>query len=58
MAEAKFVVSIRELEQVKMLLYQLEQLRIQLAERRQPEAEDLHRILTRFTETKIEDDRI
>lgn len=57
MAEARFVVSIRELEQVKLLLYQLDQLRQQMVERGQPEAEDLLRILSRFTETSIEDDR-
>ena len=57
MAEARFVVSIRELEQVKLLLYQLDQLRQQMVERGQPEAKDLQRILERFTATDIEDDR-
>lgn len=57
MAEARFVVSIRELEQVKLLLYQLEQLRQQMDQRSLPEGGDLARILERFTATRIEDDR-
>jgi hypothetical protein len=54
----RIVVSVRELESVKLMVYQLQALHRQLAERRQPEAEDLMRILRRFTDTHIEDDRV
>ena len=58
MSETRIVVSIRELESVKLLVYQLQQLHRNLAERRQPEADDLMRIVRRFTDLKIEDDRV
>lgn len=54
----RIIVSIRELEQVKLLVYELQALRNQLAERRQPEAEDLTRILRRFTEIDVSEDRV
>ena len=58
MSEGRIVVSIRELESVKLMVYELQQLHRRLAQKRQPEAEDLMRILHRFTESHIEDDRI
>lgn len=57
MSEHRVIVSVRELEQVKLLVFELQQLHRHLAERGQPEADDLLRSLLRFTETHIEDDR-
>jgi hypothetical protein len=54
----RFVVSIHDLEQVKLLVFELKQLQRRLAERGQPEADDLLRSLQRFTETRFEDDRV
>lgn len=57
MAEARIVVSIRELESVKLLLFQLNELQHLMDQRSSPESEDLARILKRFTDIHIEDDR-
>jgi hypothetical protein len=57
MTEHRLVVSIRELEQVKLLVYELQQLQHRLAERNQPEADDLSRILRRFTDVNLAEDR-
>jgi hypothetical protein len=57
MTEHRLVVSIRELEQVKLLVYELQQLQHRLAGRNQPEADDLSRILRRFTDVNLAEDR-
>ena len=58
MSQHKIVVSVHDLEQVKLLVYELQQLQMRLAERNHPEANELLRILRRFTEAHIEDDRV
>lgn len=58
MSDHRVIVSVRDFEQVKLLVYELQSLRDRLAKRGQPEAEDLSRILHRFVDTHLTDDRV
>jgi len=57
MGDHRIVVSVREFEQVKLLIFELQHLCQRLSDRGQPEAEDLLRIIRRFTDVDLTDDR-
>lgn len=61
MADSHITISVRDLEQVKLLLFQLNALAIELDEapRSQREVRDqLRRIIARFQEVRLADDRV